>query len=99
MDKFCSSNKKLKIDVVCPVLELKRYFLINNIKHILKKNLKLFFNKNKLNNVLSRWLMSQLTKYYNEVDPFIPCNYNDIEQLKRDIINIYIHDKKKYEYQ
>ena len=95
MIKFYSKQRKYEINHICPVLELKRYILINKLKFVLKKNFGGFFNKNKLNNILSRWIMCQLTKYSNNIDPLIPCNYDDIDQLKRDIINISLFDKKR----
>jgi hypothetical protein len=87
-------NKKIiyEINEINILLELKRYLLIKNIK----KELISYFIENNLNpkivnNILPRWIMLQIGNKNKLIDPLLPYNGNNNEQLVKDLY--YLTDK------
>jgi len=84
--KFEYKNIVYEINEVSPLLELKRHLLVKKIKDQCKD----YFQKNKLlnldiNNILPRWIMLQFKNKTFYIDPILPYNATDNEQLKKDI--------------
>jgi hypothetical protein len=84
--KFEYKNITYEINDVSPLLELKRHELMKSIK----KKCKDYFLENNLlnldiNNILPRWIMLQFKNKSYYIDPLLPFNAGDNEQLKKDI--------------
>ena len=83
---FDYQNISYEINQVSPLLELKRFSIMQQIK----ENCKNYLNSKKLynidiNNILPRWIMLQFKDKNYYVDPIFPFNGIDNTQLKKDI--------------
>jgi len=91
---FKSDNLYYKINEISVLLELKRYYLIQEIK----KECIDFFEAKQLNinvsNIIPRWIMLNLPNIKNS-DPILPYNAINNSQLKKDL---YYFLDKKYSY-
>ena len=79
--------KKISYEInnISPIIEIKRYELINEIKD----EIRIIFNKNNLsidvNNILPRFIMNQYQNSNYFVDPLLPYNATYFDQLKEDL--------------
>lgn len=96
--KVSFTNIQYDINIIDPVIELKRYVLYQNIKKDVNKILKenKILKKNKINidvdNILPRFIMNQFKNKSIYIDPIFPYNADDYKQLKGDL---YYLSKKK----
>ena len=85
-------DTQYEISIIDPLIELKRYELIQNIK----KETREIFNKYKLNidinNILPKFIMNQYKDKTYYVDPILPYNASNMLQLKKDLY--YLSNKK-----
>ena len=81
-----------EISIIDPLIELKRYDLVQNIK----KEIREIFQKHKLNidvnNILPKFIMNQYKNKSYYIDPILPYNATELDQLKKDL---YYLSKKK----
>jgi hypothetical protein len=91
--EFFFKNISYEIKKVCPLIELKRYQLLQEIK----KDINIYLKNNNiqidLNNLLSRWIMLQFNEGMYYKDPLFPYNGDNNTQLVEDI---YYLTNKKY---
>ena len=94
---FSYTNITYEINQISPLLELKRYKLITDIK----ESCEAFFKEKKIptvnvDNVIPRWMMLQFKNSPYYVDPLLPYNASDNSQLIVDIHNL---TEKKVSYE
>ena len=74
-----------EINIVNPMVELKRYDLVSQIKDSIRK----IFQKHKLNidvnNILPRFIMNQFVKKSYFIDSLLPYNASEFAQLHEDL--------------
>lgn len=81
-----------EIQYISPILELKRYQLINKIKDDCKIILKPY--NIDINNILPRWIFLQFSNGNKFIDPLFPYNGQINTQLKKDL---YYLSKKQFD--
>src|SRR6056300_1030937 len=81
-----------QINIIHPLIELKRYELIQSIK----QKIRIIFDKENIhidvNNILPRFIMLQFKNKNYYIDPILPYQANDYSQLKKDLY--YLSNKK-----
>jgi hypothetical protein len=94
MTDYKYDNKIITYDIqfISPIIELKRYQLINKIKDECKILLK-DWNID-INNILPRWIFLQFSTGNHFVDPLFPSNGRNNAQLKKDL---YYLSKKQFD--
>ena len=81
-------KSEYEISQLTPLLEIKRYFIIQDLFDIIENKLKQNNIYIKINSVLPKWLMKTISLGDYKIDPIIPYNPNDFTSLIIDIKNV-----------
>ena len=83
--EFMFYNTTYQINQISPILELKRYYLMQEIKEQMSKIIKKHNVDLDVNNTFPRWFMYQVSKCKYIVDPMITIKKYDFIQIINDI--------------